>query len=48
MFPEDNMTRYTNSFGDRIPTLIAFVFDAVSQETTKTGSRLKFGVFMWL
>ena len=48
MLPEDNMTRYTNTSRDRIPTMITLVFSAITKETTHASPRFKFTMFMRL
>ena len=48
MLLEDNMTRYTNTFRDRIPTTITLVFSAITKEITHTSPRFKFTMFMRL
>jgi hypothetical protein len=48
MFPEGNMTRYTQTLGDRIPAAITFVFNTISKKATKSGARFMFGKFIRL
>ena len=48
MFPKDNITRNTKTMRDRIITPIPFFSFAITKETTKSRSRLKFVVFMRL
>ena len=48
MFPKDNITRNTKTMRDRIITPIPFLSFAITKETTKSRSRLKFVVFMRL
>ena len=48
MFPKDNITRNTKFMRDRIITLIPFLSFAITKETTKFRSRLKFVVLMRL
>ena len=48
VFPKDNITRNTKMMRDRIITLIPFLSFAITKETTKSRSRLKFVVFMRL
>ena len=48
MFPKDNIMRNTKAMRDRIITPIPFLSFAITKETTKSRSRLKFVVFMRL
>ena len=48
VFPKDNITRNTKRMRDRIITPITFLSFAITKETTKSRSRLKFVVFMRL
>ena len=48
MFPKDNITRNTKMMRDKIITPIPFLSFAITKETTKSRSRLKFVVFMRL
>ena len=48
VFPKDNITRNTKRMRDRIITPIPFLSFAITKETTKSRSRLKFVVFMRL
>ena len=48
MFPKDNITKNTKTMRDRIITPIPFLSFAITKETTKSRSRLKFVVFMRL
>ena len=48
VFPKDNITRNTKMMRDRIITLIPFMSFAITKETTKSRSRLKFVVLMRL
>ena len=48
VFPKDNITRNTKTMRDRIITPIPFLSFAITKETTKSRSRLKFVVFMRL
>ena len=48
VFPKDNITRNTKMMRDRIITPIPFLSFAITNETTKFRSRLKFVVFMRL
>ena len=48
MFPKNNITRNTKTMRDRIITPIPFLSFAITKETTKSRSRLKFVVFMRL
>ena len=48
MFPKDNIMRNTKTMRDRIITPIPFLSFAITKETTKSRSRLKFVVFMSL
>ena len=48
MFPKDNITRNTKTMRDRIITPISFLSFAITKETIKSRSRLKFVVFMRL
>ena len=48
VFPKDNITRNTKTMRDRIITSIPFLSFAITKETTKSRSRLKFVVFMRL
>ena len=48
MFPKDNITRNTKTMRDRIITPIHFLSFAITKETKKSRSRLKFVVFMRL
>ena len=45
VFPKDNITRNTKTMRDRIITPIPFLSFAITKETTKFRSRLKFVVF---
>ena len=47
-FPKDNITRNTKMMRDRIITPIPFLSFAITKETKKSRSRLKFVVFMRL
>ena len=46
MFLKDNNTRNTKTIRDRIITPIPFLSFAITKETTKSRSRLKFVVLM--
>ena len=46
VFPKDNITRNTKTMRDRIITPIPFLSFAITKETTKSRSRLKFVVLM--
>ena len=48
VFPKDNITRNTKTMRDRIITPILFLSFAITKETTKSRSRVKFVVFMRL
>ena len=48
VFPKDNITRNTKMTRDMIITPIPFLSFAITKETTKSRSRLKFVVFMRL
>ena len=48
VFPKNNITRNTKTMRDRIITPIPFLSFAITKETTKSRSRLKFVVFMRL
>ena len=48
VFPKDNITRDTKTMRDRIITPIPFLSFAITKETTKSRSRLKFVVLMML
>ena len=48
MFPKDNIMRNTKTMGDRIITSIPFLSYAITKETTKSRSRLKFVLHMRL
>ena len=48
VFPKDNITRNTKTMRDRIITLIPFLSFAITKETTKSRSRLKFVVLIRL
>ena len=48
VFPKDNITRNTKTMRDRIITPIPFLSFAITKETTKSRSRLKFVVLMRL
>ena len=48
VLPEDNMTRFTNMFRERMPTTITLVFSAITKKTTHTSPRFKFTMFMRL
>ena len=48
VFPKDNITRNTKTMKDRIMTPIPFLSFAITKETIKSRSRLKFVVFMRL
>ena len=48
MFPKDNTTRNTKTMRDKITTLIPLLSFAITKETTKSRSRLKFVVLMRL
>ena len=48
VFLKDNITRNTKTMRDRIITPIPFLSFAITKETIKSRSRLKFVVFMWL
>ena len=48
VFPKDNITRNTKTMRDRIITPILFLSFAITKETTKSRSRLKFVVLMRL
>ena len=48
VFPKDNITRNTKTVRDKIITLIPFLSFAITKETTKSRSRLKFVVLMRL
>ena len=48
MFPKNNITRNTKTMRDRIIIPIPFLSFAITKETTKSRSRLKFVVFMRL
>ena len=48
VFPKDNITRNTKTMRDRIITPIPFLSFAITKETTKSRSRLKFVVFIRL
>ena len=46
VFPKDNITSNTKAMRDKIITPIPFLSFAITKETTKSRSRLKFVVFM--
>ena len=48
VFPKDNITRNTKTMRNKIITPIPFLSFAITKETTKSRSRLKFVVFMRL
>ena len=48
VFPKNNITRNTKTMRDRIITPIPFLSFAITKETTKSRSRLKFVVLMRL
>ena len=48
VFPKDNITRNTKTMRDRIITPIPFLSFAITKETTKSRSKLKFVVLMRL
>ena len=48
VFPKDNITGNTKTMRDMIITLIPFLIFAITKETTKSRSRLKFVVLMRL
>ena len=48
VFPKNNITRNTKTMRDRIITPIPFLSFAITKETIKSRSRLKFVVFMRL
>ena len=48
VFPKDNITRNMKTMRDKIITPIPFLSFAITKETTKSRSRLKFVVFMRL
>ena len=48
MFPKDNITRNMKTMRDGIITPIPFLSFAITKETTKSRSRLKFVMHMWL
>ena len=48
MFPKDNITRNMKTMRDRIITPIPFLSFSITNETTKSRSRLKFVVLMRL
>ena len=48
VFPKDNIMRNTKAMRDRIITPIPFLSFAITKETTKSRSRLKFVVLMRL
>ena len=48
VFLKDNITRNTKTMRDRIITPIPFLSFAITKETTKSKSRLKFVVLMRL
>ena len=48
VFPKDNITRNTKTMRDRIITPIPFLSFAITKETIKSRSRLKFVVLMRL
>ena len=48
VFPKDNITRNTKTMRDRIITPIPFLSSAITKETTKSRSRLKFIMLMRL
>ena len=48
VFPKDNITRNTKMMRDRIIIPIPFLSFAITKETTKSKSRLKFVVLMRL
>ena len=48
VFPKDNITRKTKMMRDRIITPIPLLSFAITKETTKSRSRLKFVVLMRL
>ena len=48
MFPKNNITRNTKTMRDRIITPIPFLSFAITKETIKSKSRLKFVVLMRL
>ena len=48
VFPKDNVTRNMKTMRDRIITPIPFLSFSITNETTKSRSRLKFVVLMRL
>ena len=48
VFPKDNITRNTKTMRGRIITRIPFLSFAITKETTKSKSRLKFVMLMRL
>ena len=48
VFPKDNITRNTKTMRDKIITLIPFLSFAITKETTKSRTRLKFVVLIRL
>ena len=48
VFPKDNITRNTKTMRDRIITPIPFLIFAITKETTKSRSNLKFVMLMKL
>ena len=48
VFPKDNITRNTKTMRDKIITPIPFLSFAITKETTKSRSKLKFVVLMRL
>ena len=48
VFPKDNITKNTKTMRDRIITPIPLLSFAITKETTKSRSRLKFVVLMRL
>ena len=48
MFPKDNITGHTKAMRDRIITLIPLLSFSIAKKTTKSRSKLKFIMLMWL
>ena len=48
VFPKNNITGNMKTTRDKIITPISLLSFAIAKETTKSGSRLKFAVFMRL
>ena len=48
MFPKDNIAGYAKMMRDRIITLISLLSFSIAKKTTKSRSRLKFVMLMWL